>query len=539
MARKATGAGVIEGGRNAMLRAMSFDDLDAAAACGMSLAFQAAAHPGRVAIVSARGDRSFAELNDRTNRTARALRALGVAAGDGVALLSPNRPEFAEVFFACQRIGARLTPINWHLTADEIAYIVDDSGAVALCADAELEEAARRAAAAPQLRGRIAIGTSLDGFTPFEEAIASESGRDIDDPRLGDTMLYTSGTTGRPKGVRRAMPEPRKAVEGMKLLSAVFGFDPNGRDTALATGPLYHSGPIHLCLSIPINAGIPTILMERWRPEEMLRLIAEHGVTHTYCVPTMFSRLLALPAETRSAYDVSSLRFVIHGAAPCRVEDKHAIIEWFGPIVTEIYAATEGMGTLVTSQEWLAKPGTVGRPAPDAVRILDEHGAALPAGETGTVFIRPMAGAEFEYWGAPDKTRDALRDGYFTVGDMGHLDGDGYLFLTGRSAEVIISGGTNVYPAEIDGALVSHPAVADAAAFGAADPDWGEVVHAAVVARPDTEPSEELAAALLTHYAALLPSYKRPRAIRFLTEIPRSEAGKIHRNKLREEYGKG
>lgn len=521
-----------------MLRAMSFDDLDTAAACGMSLAYQAAAHPQRAAILSERGNRTFAELNDRTNRTARVLRALGVGAGDGVALLSPNRPEFAEVFFACQRIGARLTPINWHLTADEIAYIVDDSGAVALCADGELNDAARLAASAPKLRGRLAIGSAVDGFTSFEEAIASESGGDIDDARLGDTMLYTSGTTGRPKGVRRAMPEPRKVVEGMKLLSAVFGFDPNGRDTALATGPLYHSGPIHLCLSIPINAGIPTILMERWRPEEMLRLIAEHGVTHTYCVPTMFSRLLALPAETRRACDVSSLRFVIHGAAPCRVEDKRAIIDWLGPIVTEIYAATEGMGTLVTAQEWLAKPGTVGRPAPDAVRILDERGAAAPAGETGTVFIRPMAGAEFEYWGAPEKTRDALRDGYFTVGDMGHLDADGYLFLTGRSAEVIISGGTNVYPAEIDGVLVSHPAVADAAAFGAADPDWGEVVHAAVVVKQSVIANDELTQSLLAYWTDLLPTYKRPRRVRFLNEIPRSEAGKIYRGKLRDQYGR-
>jgi long-chain acyl-CoA synthetase len=518
---------------------MRFENLDEAAALGMSLAHQAAAHPERTALLSPHGERTFARLNENANRVARRLREAGVRCGDGVALLSPNRPEFAEVFFACQRLGVRLTPINWHLTADEVAYIVADSGAVALFADAALATAAGSAAQqSRRLRLACSVGGDIDGFEPLESALAALSGGDIDDPQLGDTMLYTSGTTGRPKGVRRAMPEPRKAVEGMKLLSAVFGFDGDGDDTALATGPLYHSGPIHLCLSIPINAGIPTILMDRWRPEEMLRLIAAHGVTHTYCVPTMFSRLLALPEATRRAYDVSSLRFVIHGAAPCRVEDKRAIIEWFGPIVTEIYAATEGMGTLVTSQEWLAKPGTVGRPTPDAVRILDERGAPVAAGAVGTVFLRPMAGGEFEYWRAAEKTRDAMRDGYFTVGDMGYVDADGYLFLSGRSAEVIISGGSNVYPAEIDDVLLSHPSVADAAAYGAADADWGEVVHAAIVPAPGTEPSDALAAALLAHYAGVLPTYKRPRAIRFLAEIPRSEAGKIYRSKLRDQYGR-
>ncbi len=504
----------------------------------MSLAFQAGAHPERIALISTRGDRSFAELNRRANQIARLLRVGGVEPGDGVALLCPNRPEFAEVFFACQRLGVRLTPVNWHLSPEEIAYIVDDSQAVALFADAGLREKATPAAGnASHLRLVSSIGGPIDGFTELDHALVDLDPEDIDDPVLGDTMLYTSGTTGRPKGVRRAMPDPDKAVEGMKLLSAVFGFEPEGNDTALATGPLYHSGPIHLCLSIPVNAGIPTILMEKWRADEMLRLIGEHRVTHTYCVPTMFSRLLALPVETRRAHDISSLRFVIHGAAPCAVDDKRAIIEWFGPIVTEIYAATEGMGTLVTSQEWLQKPGTVGRPAPAAVRILDEHGHQLLAGEIGTVFLRPVAGGDFEYWGAPSKTRDAMREGYFTVGDMGYLDRDGYLFLTGRSAEVIISGGSNVYPAEIDDALRAHPDVIDAAAFGAADTDWGEVVHAAVVPAPGKPAGNVLSDALLKHFEETLPTYKRPRRIHFLEQIPRSEAGKIYRGRLRDQYG--
>jgi len=515
-----------------------FTTLDEAAARGMSVAFQAKRHPERIAILSPRGNRTYAELNRRANQVVHLLRAAGVEAGDGLALLSRNRPEFAEVFFACQRAGLRLTPVNWHLGNDEIAYIVKDSGAVALVADAALAGAARSAAElSDTLVVKLQLGEAVEGFDTYGRAIAAMPDDDIDDPVLGDTMLYTSGTTGQPKGVRRAMPEPAKAVEGMNLLSAVFGFDADGNDTALATGPLYHSGPIHLCLSIPVNAGIPTILMERWKAEEMLRLIDEHAVTHTYCVPTMFSRLLAVPESTRRAYDVSSLRFLIHGAAPCPVEDKRAIIDWFGPIVTEIYAATEGMGTLVSSQEWLEKPGTVGRPAPDAVRILDERGRPLDVGEIGTVFIRPLAGGDFEYWGAPEKTRDAIRDGYFTVGDLGTIDADGYLFLTGRSAEVIISGGSNIYPAEIDDILSQHPAVADGVAFGAADDDWGEVVHAAIVANAGEESSQQLADTLLADYANALPTYKQPRRIHFVDAIPRNEAGKIVRRKLRDRFG--
>ena len=518
---------------------MPFAELDQAAAYGMSVAYQARQHPDRTAIVSPRGNRSYQQLNGCANQLARHLRAGGILAGDGIALLCPNRPEFADSFFACQRMGVRLTPINWHLSGEEIAYIVKDSGARALIADASLAPAASRAAnESTSLAVKLAVDGGIEGFENFQPALDARDDSDIDTPVLGDTMLYTSGTTGRPKGVRRAMPNPADAVAGMKLLATVFGFEPRGNDTTLATGPLYHSGPIHLCLSIPVNAGIPTILMERWDAEEMLRLIDENRVTHTYCVPTMFSRLLALGKEIRRKYDISSMRFIIHGAAPCPVEVKRAIIDWFGPIVTEIYAATEGMGTLVTSHEWLSKPGTVGKPAPDAIHILDENFARLPAGEIGTVFIRPVAGGDFEYWGAPDKTSDAMRQGFFTVGDMGYIDDDGYLFLTGRSAEVIISGGSNIYPAEIDSILINHPSVCDAAAYGAADTEWGEVVHAAIVLEPGRSADQSLIDDLTSCYADSLPTYKRPRELRFLSEIPRSGAGKILRRVLRDKFGR-
>jgi long-chain acyl-CoA synthetase len=515
---------------------VSFATLDEAAARGMSVAWQAARHPDRTAIFSEAGDRTFAELNERANRVASLLREAGLEPGDGVALVCRNRAEFAEVFFATQRSGLRLTPINWHMKPEEIAYVAADCGARALLVDAGFPEAAANAASeAKAAELRVAIGGPLPGFEDYEAALEGAPEADPAEPRLGDTMLYTSGTTGRPKGVRRALPDPEKAVMGYKILSAVFDFRPDAEDTALATGPLYHSGPINLCLAIPLNHGIPTFLMEKWDAEEMLRLIERHRVTHTFCVPTMFRRLLALPEGAREAADLSSLRFVIHGAAPTPVEDKRAIIAWLGPIVTEIYAATEGMGCLVGSEEWLARPGTVGRPAGE-IRIVDGEGRPVPPGTVGTVFLQPVGGGDFEYHGDAEKTEGARRDGYFTVGDMGYVDDEGYLFLTGRSAEVIISGGTNVYPAEIDGVLLEHPAVRDGAAVGAPDPEWGEVVKAVVALQPEATPGDALAGEILAHCRRALPTYKVPRRVDFVDEIPRSEAGKILRRELRDRY---
>ena len=515
---------------------MSFATLDEAAARGMSLAWQASRHPDRTAIFSTAGDRSFAQLNERANRVAHVLREAGLRPGDGVALLCMNRSEFAEVFFAIQRSGLRLTPINWHMKPEEVAYVAADCGARALIADARFAEAAGLAAEqADTADVRLAIGGPLPGYEDFEAALARVSGEDPEAPQLGDTMLYTSGTTGRPKGVRRAMPDPEKAVLGYKILSAVFDFRPDAADVALATGPLYHSGPINLCLAIPINHGLPTYLMEKWDAEEMLRLIEKQRVTHTFCVPTMFRRLLALEEDVRRRYDLSTLRFVIHGAAPTPVEDKRAIIAWLGPIVTEIYAATEGMGCLVGSEEWLARPGTVGRPAGE-IRIVDGEGEPVPTGEVGTVFLQPVGGGDFEYHGDPDKTAAAKRDGYFTVGDMGYVDEEGYLFLTGRSAEVIISGGTNIYPAEIDAVLLEHPAVRDGAAVGVPDEEWGEVVKAVVALARDADAGDEAAADILAHCRRELATYKTPRSVDFVEEIPRSEAGKILRRELRDRY---
>lgn len=512
-------------------------DLDGATALGMGTAYWAERMPDRLAILSRGGNRTFAELDARANGVAQALRDAGLHPGDGVALLCPNRPEFVEVFLAAQRAGFVLTPINWHARPDEVAYIVADSRAKAFVTDAHFADTAVRAAeGAPGLRVRWSIGNDVPGFARFESAVRPIAHPDFRDPELGDTMLYTSGTTGRPKGVRRAKPDPARAVLGWKILASVFGFRPGESDVALATGPLYHAGPIHLCLSIPLGHGIPTVLIDRWDAEEMLARIEEHRVTHTYCVPTMFRRLLSLPDTVRRRYDVSSLRFVIHGAAPCPPEDKRAMIEWWGPILTEIYAATEGMGTMVSSQEWLARPGTVGRPMPGQIQILDEHGAPLPPGEVGTVFLKPVAGASFEYFGDEEKTRSTRQQDLFTVGDMGYLDDEGYLFLTGRSAEIVITGGSNVYPAEIDAVLIRHPDVHDAAAVGIPDPEWGEVLLAVVALAPGVESGPEAEASILAHCRTELPTFKVPRRVDFVNEVPRSEAGKVYRQRLRDHY---
>lgn len=342
---------------------------------GMEISAIAAAQPDRIALWSAQGTMSFAELNVQSNRLVRRLREAGLRAGDAVALVSGNRAEFAVVRFATHRAGLRLTPINWHLARGEIRYIVENCEARALFLDTRVEGVAEGCAQIPALRLRVAIDGELDGYMAWSAALAGMDGSDIADPSLGGTMLYTSGTTGRPKGVYRPPMDPAHAAQMQQLLTAVFQFEPDGgQDRALATGPLYHAGPFSLCFTTPLTAGIGAVIMERWDPERMLALIEEHRITHTFCVPTMFNRLLQLPDETRARYDLGSLRFVIHGAAPCSIETKQRMLEWWGPILWEMFAGTEGPGTIVSPQDWLAKPGTVGRAAPGQVRILDERG---------------------------------------------------------------------------------------------------------------------------------------------------------------------
>lgn len=510
----------------------------ALAPVGMEIAAIAAREPQRRAIVSEYGNRSFSELNQRANQLARLLREAGLKAGDPIALLCGNRPEFAEVVMAAHRLGLRLTPVNWHLKADEIAYIVSDCEALALFADSRAGDAARCAIADnSRLKVKLAIGGSLQGFADYAQAATDLPTSDIENPSRGSVMQYTSGTTGKPKGVLRKQPDPAKAADMQQLITAVFQFEPDsGKDCGLVSGPLYHAGPFNLCMQTPLTAGIGIIMMDRWEPEKTLALIQEHGITHSFFVPTMFTRMLQLPEETRSQYDLSSLRFVIHGAAPCARSTKQQMMEWFGPIIWEMFAGTEGAGTLVSPQEWLAKPGTVGKPGPGQVRILDDEGAAVAAGDEGQIWLVNPVDSQFEYFKAPEKTAAAQRDGYFTAGDIGYLDEDGYLFLTGRSAETIISGGVNIYPQEIDDILIKHESVADVACVGVPNAEWGEEVKALIQLKAGVVASAALAEALIAHCEQQLAKQKVPRSVDFLDEIPRSEAGKVYRRALRDRY---
>jgi len=495
----------------------------AAARVGMGVAFAAARTPDRPAVIAPSGDRTYAELNANANRLVRALRRRGLGEGDSVAILSSNRAEFAETYAACTRAGFRLTTVNWHLTPDEAAYIVADCQARAFIADATH---AGSVPPADAVEVRLAVGGDLEGFDRWDDVSAIEDGTDIDDPTLGTAMLYTSGTTGYPKGVNRP-PDP----DG--LLAAVSALFYTDGDVHLVTGPLYHTAPYVFGLQAPLTCGVTTVHMPTWDPEETLALIEEHKVTHTHLVPTMFHRLLALPDDAKARYDTSSLKSALHGAAPCPVSVKEAMIEWWGPVIWEYYGATEGAGTVVDSATWLRRPGTVGLADPDHLHVGDEEAIRLPAGKEGLVWIKGAGTDRFEYFGDTDKTGGAYRGDHFTLGDVGRIDEDGYLFLTDRTANLIISGGVNIYPAEVDAMLLQHPSVADVAVIGVPDDEWGESVLAVVERKPgvDVGPDE-----LLAFCRERLAHFKCPRAVDFVDHLPRDDNGKIYKRRLRDDY---
>lgn len=506
-----------------------------ASGCGMGIAIHARNGPDRLAIEDLVGRHSFSELNARANQLVRLLRARGLQQGDGLALLCSNRVEFVEVYAAVLRGGFRLTPINWHLTAGEIGYIVDDCEAKAFFADARFAEAAHAALEfAPRAACRIAIAGPIPRFDEYAQALDAYAPGDLSDPVLGNSMLYTSGTTGRPKGVFRAGPT-RSSLTGPML--ATCGFRP-GEDCSLITGPLYHAAPLAINMAAPLAAGVGSILMDRWDAEETLRLVESRRITHSHLVPTMFHRMLQLPEEVRARYDLSSLRWIVHGAAPCPDHVKAQMIRWWGPILFEYYAATEGGGFWIDSEEWLRKPGSVGRVERDRfeVRVLDESGEAVARGGIGTVYFKAPAKGRFEYFKAPEKTASAYRGDYYTMGDLGRIDDDEYLFLTGRSAELILSGGVNIYPAEVDAVLLEHSAVADVATIGVPNEEWGEEVKAVVQLADGAVPNESLADELLSYCRDRLAHYKCPRSVDFAHDLPRLDSGKIQRGKVRDRY---
>jgi len=516
---------------------MKYSEISAeeAALNGMSVAVYAATRPDDPAVADQYGRKfSWHELNAAANQLARLFRDLGLSTGDGVALLSSNRAEFALVIAACMRSGVRLTPINWHLTGEEVGYILDNCDAQVFITEQRFAEAALEAVThTDKLKACLSCDGDLSGFDNLAEAVASHSADNLADPVHGNWMLYTSGTTGRPKGVHVKerppnMPDPDRS----------HTFD----TVALCTGPAYHAAPLAIDVVATIVSGGKLVLMDRFDPELTLHLIHDHRVTHTHMVAPMFHRMLQLDEATRSNYDVSSLRRVVHGAAPCPVHVKHAMIEWFGPVLLEYYAATEGGGGfLIDSEEWLRKPGSVGCPGPEFDnRILDDEGNDVPAGETGTIYMRaPDRVGRFEYYKDSEKTASSYRGEYFTLGDMGYFDEDGYLFLTGRTAELIISGGVNIYPQDVDTVIMQHHAVHEVCTIGVPNDEWGEEVKSVVQLNPGIEPGETIAEDIIAFAREHIAHYKCPRTIDFADNLPRLPTGKIQRRVVRDPYWAG
>jgi long-chain acyl-CoA synthetase len=501
-------------------------------------------------IVSGERRITIEDMQQRAARAAAGLETLDVGRGDAVALLLRNDIAAFEAAAAAALLGAYAVPINWHLSAEETGYILGDCSARVLVVHADLlprisravpestvvlvvETPAELAAAygVPEADRRVPgeylnWSVWLASFGPLRHAEVAAPG----------AMIYTSGTTGRPKGVRRTPVDDSQMMALYAPILQAFGLRPGARTVIPA--PLYHSAPntyAALCVRIGVDE---IVLMPRFEPEELLRIIAAHRITHLQVVPTMFIRLLKLPEEVRRKYDVSSLEFVVHAAAPCPTEVKQAMIDWWGPVINEYYGATEiGSVVFCTSEEWLAHPGTVGRALPGVeLRVYDRYGRNSPVGVPGDVYARILAATDFTYHGDAEKRRTAELNGLISVGDIGYLDADGFLYLCDRRNDMVISGGVNIYPAEIEGALVGMAAIADCAVFGIPDDEMGEALCACVQLAFEADADEET---IRSHLREHLAHYKVPKKIVFMDQLPREDSGKIFKRKLREPYWAG
>jgi long-chain acyl-CoA synthetase len=502
----------------------------------------AAQQPDRVALVTPDAlEVRAGDLLRASNQLTNGLQAQGLGRGATVVLALPNGPEFFEAYLAAMQVGWYITPLNTHLTPSEMAYVLRDSGAAALIAHEGFGEQAAAAAEEAGLdsAGCLSVG-EIPGFSDYAAFKAGQPTQRPEDRCAGQMLQYTSGTTGRPKGVRRAMseidPDQMAHMYGHQL--AKFDITPGGDAVHLCCSPMYHLAPLSYAY-FALHYGHKVVLMDSWSPERTLELIERYRVTWCQMVPTQFHRLLQLPDDVKQRANTSSLRQVLHAGAPCPVEVKQRMLEWWGPVIYEYYGASEGGGTLVKPREWLERPGTVGRPWGDGadVRIYDDDGKRLGPNEVGNVYLKLLN--DFEYGGDPEKTRAGRIEDYFTAGDVGYLDEDGWLFLRDRKIDMIISGGVNIYPAEVEATLLEHPGVGDVAVFGIPDPDWGEQVKAVVEPSPGHDPGEELAASLLAHCEQRLAKYKRPRSIDFVDALPRDPNGKLYKRKLRAPYWEG
>jgi long-chain acyl-CoA synthetase len=501
-------------------------------------------HPDRVAVIMAGTGETitYAEYEQRSNRAAHLMRDAGLQPGDHISVLMENHPRLLDIEGAAERIGLYYTLVNAYLAPDEVAYIVNNSRSrLFFTSVAKRDVAEQTVRACPALERRFMVGLDAPSgpWEPYEDAAAAWPADPVPDERLGAAMLYSSGTTGQPKGIFRPIPDvaPDEPLPGPELLKFVFGFREGM--VYLNPAPLYHSAP-HASVGMTLRLGATAVIMEHFDAEQWLQLVERYRVTHCQMVPTMFSRLLRLPAAVRERYDLSSLEGIVHAAAPCPIPIKKAMIEWLGPIITEYYAATEGNGfTFCDANEWMAHPGTVGRSLVGELLILDENGQECPTGTDGTVWFR--GATAFEYFDDPVKTAEnRSADGSAsTVGDVGHVDEEGWLYLTDRKSYMIISGGVNIYPQETENLLATHPAVLDVAVIGVPNDDLGEEVKAVVQPVDPARAGPELGQELITFCRAHLAHFKCPRTVDFVDELPRLPTGKLYKRLVRDRYWAG
>lgn len=501
----------------------------------------AATAPDRPAVILAETGvtLTYGDLDERSARLASALHGLGMRRGDVIAMLTDNVAEAFEIYWAALRSGLYVTAINRHLAVSEAVYIVRDSGARVLFASAGVRDLAQQVVGEiADVAQRFAFGGQMEGYESYERLLATAGPRLTDQPR-GSDMLYSSGTTGRPKGIKpHLLPiqvdEPGDPLTAM--LAKVFGLSES--DVYLSPAPIYHAAPLKYCAAVQ-GLGGTVVLMKKFDAEEALAAIERYRVTVTQMVPTMFVRLLQLPEGTRKKYDTSSLRLAVHAGAPCPPEVKDAMLAWWGPILVEYYSATEAHGTtIMTSAEWTAKRGSVGKAVLGVVHVCDDDGRELPAGEVGTVYFERDV-VPFVYHNDPKKTassRHPRHENWSTVGDLGYLDDDGYLYLTDRKSFMIISGGVNIYPQEIENVLTLHPKIFDVAVIGVPDPEMGEQVKAVVQLREGVVGNDELSAELISYVRDRLAHFKAPKSVDFVDELPRSATGKLVKRTLREHY---
>jgi len=505
---------------------------------------QAIAHPGKPAIIMASsGDTvTFGEYEARSNRIAHLLRDAGLRPGDHIAVFMENSSQLLEIEGGAERTGVYYSLINTYLGAEEVAYVVANSQAKVLFSSAAQREVAEAVTAkCPGLDRTLMTGPGPlpVGWEPYDSVVARYPVAPVPDEALGAAMLYSSGTTGQPKGILRDLPTagPDEPLPVMAFVRAMFGFREGM--TYLSPAPLYHAAP-QASVAAALRLGCTVIVMERFDPEQWLALVERYRVTHCQMVPVMFSRLLRLPDEARARYDTSSLECIVHAAAPCPVHVKQAMIDWLGPIITEYYGATEANGfTFCTTAEWLAHPGTVGRPVLGELSIVDAEGRQRPTGTDGTIWFR--GATAFEYFQDPVKTAESRSsDGAAsTVGDIGHVDADGYLYLTDRKSYMIISGGVNIYPQETENILSAHRAVLDVAVIGVPNDDLGEEVKAVVQLADPAAAGPDLAQELIAYCRDRLAHFKCPRTVDFVPELPRSDTGKLYKRMLRDAYWAG